>query len=72
MAELNIWHRNKTESVPFLLYRVTLKRIHPIIFCLCLAIIGFSLSSQKIQTDQTLELLLDKSSKHVGVDMPRS
>lgn len=53
------------------MYRVTLKRIHPIIFCLCLAIIGFSLSSQKIQTDQALELLLDKSSKHVGVEVPR-
>lgn len=48
-----------------------MKYIRPIIFFFCLALVGFSLSSQKIQTDQTLELLLDKSSKHVGVERPR-
>lgn len=49
----------------------TMKHIRTIIFFFCLTLVGFSLSSQKIHTDQTLELLLDKSSKHVGVEKPR-
>jgi minor extracellular serine protease Vpr len=43
---------------------------YKIIFCALVIIIGFSLLFQKIQHDPALELLLDKSTKYVGVDQP--
>jgi minor extracellular serine protease Vpr len=46
-------------------------KIQKIIFCSLVIVIGFSVFSQKIQPDLSLEVLLDKSSKYVGVDYPR-
>ncbi len=43
-----------------------------LVFCLCLAVIGFFPTSQKIQQEPALEILLDKSAKHVGVPYPHS
>jgi minor extracellular serine protease Vpr len=43
-----------------------------LIFCVCLVIIGFFLISQKIGQEPTLETLLDKSTKHVGVPYPHN
>jgi minor extracellular serine protease Vpr len=42
------------------------------IFCLLIIVIGSSLLSQKIQYDTSLEILLDKSGKYVGVAYPHS
>lgn len=41
-----------------------------IIFCTFVVLIGSILISQKIQSDTTLEILLDKSSKYVGANYP--
>lgn len=41
-----------------------------IIFCALVVLIGVILISQKIQSDTTLEILLDKSSKYVGANYP--
>ena len=41
-----------------------------IIFCTFVVLIGVILVSQKIQSDTTLEILLDKSSKYVGANYP--
>ena len=41
-----------------------------IIFCILVVLIGFILVSQKIQSDPTLEILLDKSSRYVGANYP--
>ncbi|HET8719854.1 MAG TPA: S8 family serine peptidase, partial [Candidatus Nitrosotenuis sp.] len=47
-------------------------RFQKIIFCLfVITIVGF-LASQRVQQDQVLETLLDKSAKYVGVDYPHS
>jgi minor extracellular serine protease Vpr len=46
-------------------------KIYKIIFCLFIVAIGFSLFSQKIQHDPSLVVLLDKSSRYVGVEYPR-
>ncbi len=43
-----------------------------VIFCLLVIVIGFSLFSQKIQHDPSLEILLDKSSRYVGAKYPHS
>lgn len=43
-----------------------------IIFCVLVTAICFSLLSQKIYQEPTLEILLDRSSKYVGVDYPHS
>jgi len=43
-----------------------------IVFCSCLAIIAIALFSAKIQLDPTAEILLEKSSKHVGVQYPHN
>ncbi|HEY8110831.1 MAG TPA: S8 family serine peptidase [Candidatus Nitrosotenuis sp.] len=45
-------------------------RYQKIVFCVFVVLIGIILSSQKIQPDITLEILLDKSSKYVGADYP--
>lgn len=42
------------------------------IFFVLVAAVCFSLLSQKIQQDPTLRILLDKSSKYVGVEYPHS
>lgn len=42
------------------------------IFFVIVAAVCFSLLSQKIQQDPTLRILLDKSSKYVGVEYPHS
>jgi minor extracellular serine protease Vpr len=47
-------------------------KIHGIIFCALVIIVVFSLFSQKIQHEPDLEVLLDKSSRYVGVDHPHS
>ena len=41
-----------------------------LIFCALVVLIGSILGSQKIQSDITLEILLDKSGKYVGADYP--
>jgi minor extracellular serine protease Vpr len=43
-----------------------------VVFCFCLAIIATALFSAKIQIDPSVEILLDKSSKHVGVQYPHN
>jgi len=43
-----------------------------LVFCFCLALVGVFLFSAKIQTDPDLEILLNKSTKHVGVQHPQS
>src|SRR3989338_8936625 len=42
-----------------------------IVFCILVVLIGIILSSQKIQPDTTLEIMLDRSGKYVGADYPR-
>jgi minor extracellular serine protease Vpr len=43
-----------------------------LIFCSILVVTGILLAAQKLQDDPRLEVLLDKSSKYVGVQHPRS
>jgi minor extracellular serine protease Vpr len=45
---------------------------HKIIFCLVIIVIGIFFAVQKIQVEPTLEILLDKSTKHVGAEYPKN
>jgi len=48
-----------------------MRRITILVFCLCIGILGTALASIKLQNEPTLEILLDKSTKHVGVQHPQ-
>jgi len=49
-----------------------MRQIRLLVFCFCLIISAAAFFSIKIQQDPTLEILLDKSSKYVGVEKPQN
>ncbi len=49
---------------------IRMRQARLLIFCFCLVVIGAFVFSAKIQTDSPMEILLDKSAKHVGVQYP--
>ena len=49
-----------------------MRKIRLFVFCFCLVLAGVFLLSSKVQTDPSPEILLDKSSKYVGVQHPQN
>lgn len=48
-----------------------MRRTTILVFCLCIGILGAALASIKLENEPTLGILLDKSTKHVGVQHPQ-